>query len=323
MTKECHIQEQTMAPSQYGKDAKLKNRAGVFLFLLVALMAGGGASCQRLMWQPQQPLPPAVLPPQPTLAQVLSVINDNRARVTTVSSNQAILSSSGVPSMRAELAIAGPRHMRLTSRTGLTGKELDLGSNHELFWIWIKRNQPPGVYFARHDAFASSPIQQSIPVRPEWLVEALGLAYLDPTLAHQGPFPRNDGRLEVHTPIDSPQGPMTKVLVIDARAGWIVEQQLLGPQREVVARAVNSRHMRDPVTGFTMPRKTHLSWPSTGMSLSLELNNVTFNTLEMNPELWSKPSYPGYPDRDLTQMAAPPVTPGQGTPVSSAPRQYR
>ena len=306
----------------------MKNRVVIYLFLLMVVTASSGASCQRFRWRPQQQLPPVVLPPQPTLAQILTVVNDNRARVTSVSSTQAILSSPGVPSMRAELAIGGPRHLRLTSRTGLTGKELDLGSNHELFWIWIKRNEPPGVYFARHDTFASSPIQQSIPVRPEWLIEALGLAYLDPALDHQGPFLRNDGRLEIHTPTASPQGPTTKVLVIDARSGWIVEQQLLGPQRQLLARAVNSRHMRDPITGFTMPQKTDLSWPATGMTMTLELNDVMFNSLEMSPELWIKPSYPGYPDRDLTQMSspsAPPVQgiPAQGIPVSAGPRRYR
>lgn len=211
--------------------------------------------------------------------------------------------------------------MRLKAGTGLTGPEIDLGSNHELFWIWIKRNEPRGVYFARHDAFASSPIQQSIPVRPEWLVEAVGLVYLDPMVEHQGPFQRHDGRLEIHTPTASAQGTLTRVLVIDARSGWILEQQLLGPQRELIARAVNSRHVRDPLTGFTMPRKTDLSWPSTGMSMSLELNDVTFNSIELSPELWTKPYLPDYPDRDLTQMAPPLAQRPAGS--AAAPPRYR
>ena len=35
-------------------------------------------------------------------------------------------------------------------RTALTGPEVDLGSNDELFWFWVRRNEPPAVYFARH-----------------------------------------------------------------------------------------------------------------------------------------------------------------------------
>lgn len=288
----------------HGKDAKLNKRLAPYLFLLMTLMVSAGANCQRVIWR-SQPLPPAVFPQQPTLQQVLNVVNGNRARVSSVSTSQATISTPGVPSMRAELHIAGPRHLRMTARTGLTGKELDLGSNNEMFWIWIKRNQPPGIYFARHDSFAASPLQQSIPVRPEWLIEAVGMVYLEPTAAHQGPFVRNDGRLEIHTPVHSPQGPMTKVVVIDGRSGWVLEQHLLGPKRELIASAVNSRHVQDPATGFTMPHKTDVSWPATGMRLSLELTSPAFNSPTLDPELWIKPSYPGYPDRDLTQMAPP------------------
>ena len=74
------------------------------------------------------------------------------------------------------------------------GPEVDLGSNDQLFWFWIKRNQPPAVYVCRHDQFPTSRARQMIPIDPNWLVEALGTLVLDSQLPHQGPYRDKDNR---------------------------------------------------------------------------------------------------------------------------------
>ena len=70
--------------------------------------------------------------------------------------------------------------------TGLTGPELDLGSNDEVFWFWVRREQPPALYYCRHDQFAASPARQTLPIQPEWLIEAMGIAPFDPGAADRG-----------------------------------------------------------------------------------------------------------------------------------------
>ena len=68
--------------------------------------------------------------------------------------------------------------MRLRLVAGLpigTGREIDLGSNDELFWFWIRRNDPPGVYYCRHAEFASSPISRELAVDPHLVAQAFGL----------------------------------------------------------------------------------------------------------------------------------------------------
>ena len=59
-----------------------------------------------------------------------------------------------------------------------------------------------------------------------------------------------------------PEGEMTKVLVLDAGSGWILEQHLLDPQGQLIATAISSKHLRDPVSGATLPRRTEIRWPS-------------------------------------------------------------
>ena len=161
-----------------------------FCLLLVCtgLLALSGASCPQTLQRYTNPLP-RVLPPSPTLEQVIEVVNRNSSQINSFSTNQASLSGPGFPSLGASVAFERPRRFRLRAGTGLTGTEVDLGSNDELFWFWLHRNQPPAVYFCRHEQFAASPARQTTPFEPGWLIEALGVVEFDPALPHQGRLP--------------------------------------------------------------------------------------------------------------------------------------
>ena len=162
----------------------------------------------------------------------------------------------------------------------------------------------------QHDAFATSPVGRVFPVRPEWLVEAIGLVYLDPQAPHVGPIRRPDGRLEIHTPVSTAAGQNTKVLVLDGRSGLIYEQHLLDERGQRIASASGARHFRDPLTGLVLPRETTLTWTAMALSLKVELNEVQVNPLQISAEQWTKPQYPGYPETDvtsLTGLAPPPI----------------
>ena len=95
---------------------------------------------------------------------------------------------------RANIALERPRRFRLRADTMITGPEVDLGSNDELFWFWVRRSPEPAVYFCRHDQFSSSVARQVLPVEPEWLIDALGVATLDPAGDHSGPVAVGQGR---------------------------------------------------------------------------------------------------------------------------------
>ncbi len=81
----------------------------------------------------------------------------------------------------------------------------------------MRRNQPPALFFCRHDQFAACRARQMIPIDPKWLIEALGVAELDPSLPYQGP-PTLVGpnRLEIRAVRETPTGPTTRITIIDA-----------------------------------------------------------------------------------------------------------
>jgi hypothetical protein len=139
------------------------------------------------------PMPP-LLPPSPSLEQVIQVVNDNSRRIYSFYTNKAALNVPGVPTLRANLAMQRPRRFRLRAESLMRGPELDVGSNDELFWFWVRQSPDPSVFYCRHDEFATSRARQMIPISPEWLIEAMGIVELDPALPHQGPFTRPDGQ---------------------------------------------------------------------------------------------------------------------------------
>jgi hypothetical protein len=278
---------------------------GLLLLVFAGLFTLSGATCSQYVapWASQPP--PRVLPPSPTIAQVIEVVNRNNSQIQSFSTNQASIGGRGFPTLRASVAFQRPQRFRLRAETGLTGTEIDLGSNDELFWFWRRREQPPAVYFCRHEQFGTCQAKQAIPFEPAWLIEALGVAEFDPSLPHEGPKPLPNDRLQIVTRRNTPEGPAAKVTIVDGSQGWILQQDIYDARGRLVARSVASQHRVDPASGLVMPRVVQIDCPPAQLSMRLDLGNVQINRLSGDSSaLWSMPSYPGSP---LVDLAAPGV----------------
>jgi hypothetical protein len=288
-----------------------QHRYGMSTLIVAGLFALSGADCpfkQYLMPAPR------ALPPSPTLAQVVQAVNQNGKQIDRISTNRATISGPGWPTLRAGVAWERPRRLRIRAEHVLTGPEVDLGSNEQVFWFWLRRNQPPGIYFCRHEQFGLGRAKQMIPVEPDWLIEALGPGELDPALPHEGPRPLPGDKLEIRTVRGTMDGPAYKVTVIDAARAWVLEQHIYDPQGNLRASAIAESHYRDPVTGLVMPNSIKLNCPAAQFSMRIDLGNVEINRIAGNPaELWTMPNYPNAPLVDLGDprlQLGPPPTPG-------------
>jgi hypothetical protein len=294
----------------------LLQRPARALAAVVTLVAASGASCPSLVNCYAPPVV-RVLPTAPTLADVMNAVNGNSAKVTSLYTTDASIYVPGAPALRANLALERPRKFRLRADTALTGAEVDLGSNDELFWFWIRRSEPPALYFCRHDQFAASAARRIVPVEPEWLIEALGVTTLDPALRHEGPFPVGQGRLRIVTHLPGPEGGLQRVMIVDAARGWVLEQHLYDARRQPIAHATASGHTREPLSGVTLPRSVKIEWPATQFQMTIELRNVSVNQLVGDPaQLFLLPTYPGYKAVDLGDPNfRPPLPPGPPVPT--------
>lgn len=286
----------------------------VVLATVVVLVAGSGASCPGVLRGYQvgvMPLP-RLLPAQPTREQIMAAVEDNTGRVRSYMASQAVLSVPGVPRLSAQVACEPPRRFRLRAQTSLTGNELDLGSNDDLFWLWVRRHEPPIMLFCRHDQYEQSSARRLLPIQAEWLPELLGLVRFDPDDRHEGPFTTPDGRFEIRSTIDSPDGPLLRSTLLQAATGLVEEQHLFTAGGERLASVRMSRHRVDPTSGAALPRLVEVSWPASGVEFTLEITSLVTNAPAPDPgQLWQMPAYSGYEPIDLADPTVT-ITPAGG-----------
>jgi hypothetical protein len=287
----------------------------ILFVTVVVLIAGSGASCPNVIRGYQvgvMPLP-RTLPAQPTREQIIAAVEDNTSRVRSYSASQAVLSVPGVPRLSAQVACEPPRRFRLRAQTSLTGNELDIGSNDDLFWLWIRRHEPPIMLFCQHDQYEQSSARQVVPIRADWMPELLGLVRFSPQDRHEGPFVAADGRLEIRSTIDSPDGPLIRSVILHPMTGLVEEQHLFTSAGKRLASVRASRHRMDPGSGAALPRLIDVSWPESGVEFTLEVTSLVTNVPAADPgQLWQMPTYDGYQPVDLadpTVIVAPAVAP--------------
>lgn len=287
--------------------------------VLAVCVAGSGAGCPRMM-RNMGPQLPRALPPNATLDQVLALLNQNSGAIQSFSSTRARLSTPGAPAIDANLVFQRDRNFRLRGGTTFTGPEVDLGSNQELFWFWVKRNVPPALYFCRHQQFAASRAKESLPIEPDWLIKALGIVSFDASEQHQGPYAVRGGRLEIRSTQPGVPNAHPRVTVIDDARGVILEQHVYDERGSLLATASLSQHSRDPATGIIMPRRVQVRWPPAQFEMTIEFYDLAINRVVGDPqELYTKPTYPGYPDVDLAdpRSLAPPPNAGVSLPPAN------
>jgi len=294
----------------------INRRVGVAWLLLAALVCTG-AECvpksRRIAQQPQ-------------LEDLIAQINKDQAELKALYATDATVTATvggrTYPTLGAKLAVERDRKLRLIGQTVLTGKEVDLGSNDDMFWFWVRRNSPPAVYYCNHEQFARSPIREQFPMNPTWVLEAVGMTALDPSWEHSGPEQVGKDRWQITTLRPGPGGLEKKVTIVDAFQGWIVEQQLFNAQGQLLATALASDHLSDAPTGAVVPRTVELRWPAGAMSLRVKLGNVKINELGNDPSgLFTPPELPEIPKINLAAIPGlgPPTGPSNVPQSSSAP----
>lgn len=292
----------------------MSNKLFLWLLFPVVLFSVSGATCPRGFQAPPGPAAPTVFYGTPSLDQIIQVVNNNTARINQLQTTGATLSVTGVPPLQCDVAFERPMRLRLTAGTRITGNELDLGSNDNVFWFWARRNPDPAIYFARHAEFRSGAVAEILPVPPSWIIEALGLVQLTADESTSGPFPRGNGRLEIRSTSAGTQGDLTRLIVIDDQRGFVLEQSVYDAQGQLLATAAASDHQYDATFGVSLPRQIDIQLPPAQMAFSIKTSGYLINQLSAEGlQLWSMPEKDGHMLVDLARLQP------SGLPSSPAP----
>ncbi len=292
------------------------------LLLLAVLFVASGATCwQANRFNESVELPPAVFQGTPSLAEALSAVNTT-GWVYQLEARDARVSVAGYPALRAKIVLQKPKRFRMQAGMfNFSGPELDIGSNDELFWMWFKQHPEPAVYYATHDQFAQERVRQMLPVEPLWLIDALGLVYLDPNQQHEGPFASQPGELEIRTRLTSAQGDLMRTTVIHDQYAWVLRQQLSDAQGQLLASVQASRHRFYPGHGVSLPHHVKVQiapGQPNQMQFTIDVGSYQINRITGEAsQLWTLPSMAGVPQVNLVDPNLP--APGQPDTSSAQP----
>ena len=257
-------------------DALMEISRTFLMCIALAMTISNGCLHRKAMTV--NPVAPAVFFEAPRLEDVIRVVNENSTRVQQLQTTGATLFTHGY-NLRADMAFARPNRFRLKAGTMLTGSEFDLGSNDELLWLWVDRIRPPAIYFARHSDMRTGRVRDSIPVSPEFLVEGMGIIWLDPSLPHEGPWRTQPGRIEIRTPVRLSDTDCWRTIVLDDTRGWTLEQRVVDGKGELLVRSITTDHRYDATNGVSLPHRIHIAIPAAHIDFELRVDQYVVNQL--------------------------------------------
>jgi outer membrane lipoprotein-sorting protein len=279
----------------------------------LALLGLSGCASMRAMMPRQQVA--CTLPKNPSVDEIVAHINANVNKVEGYRASSLKIRANNLP-LGGNLVVERDHRLRLEV-TSLAGKEVDLGSNDEVFWIWAKRNQPAGVYYAAHDDMDVARQNLPIPFEPEWLMEALGVVPLSTENVHMEGEAQNGAiRLVSHHELSSGQT-VRKVVVVNSCTGCVMEHSTYDAQGQPLVRVLLQDYRPDPTTGAMLARHVKLDWPQADMSLAMSLGHVEVNPPPMPAAVWEMPQVPGCP---LVNLGDPRLSPARSIAREDTPQ---
>jgi hypothetical protein len=262
----------------------------VFGWTLPALVLATG--CTTTKWNMNRKEEVQVTTQVPSAAALVKYLNDNADRVKSVRCASLDLQcSQGLRSvgLSGQMVCQKPRNFRLSAKV-FGQQELDLGSNDQEFWFWVKRGAPY-QFHCSHQALAEGRVRQlPFPVQPDWIIEAMGIAPYGPAEKYQVVNRGTTWQLVERT--RSPQGQaIRKVTVFRAKPAPAGSPQVLAhlllddaTGNEICAAEV-TQVVVDRGTGAVLPRKVVLRWPAEKIKLTMTLDDVTVNGQIARPDL--------------------------------------
>jgi hypothetical protein len=247
-----------------------------------------------------------VLPPDATATEVVDYLNANTARIPSWRSDSVTIRGTGAADtgmdIGAQLAIEAPRNFRLKANSPLGVEEVDLGSNSEQYWYWMRRSEAKHVFVAYHEEESVEAQRIPIPFDPDWIMEAFGVLPIDASQATVEPGPPNSQKLRLITYRMSPGGEQVrKETIVDTCRGIVTEHALFDLSGRLIARATLTGHVKDRNTQAVFPTRVELVWPNANVGLTMKLGQLEVCPKNMPASLWKVPEKKGYPAHDLNR----------------------
>jgi hypothetical protein len=253
----------------------------------------------------------------PTAEQLVRYLNENSKRVDSLRSNNISISCyyKLLPPMQldAKMVCEKPRNLRLAALSAV-GTEVDLGSNSEEFWWWIKRGPPAQFYCSYKDLEEGRVREVPFPFQPEWIMEAMGVGNYGTPDLYLGVRADNNDTVKLYRRTRSAQGrDVLKVIVFNRRqtnvnqgVAQVLQHQLIDERsKTLLVSAEISQVQVDRGGGGVLPRVMTLSWPAERLKMTMKFDNLVVNApIQGREAAFAKTRINNIPAIDLARIPA-------------------
>ena len=312
-------------------------------FALVALASTGCDALKRVGSWTRSPANTAPLEARDA-QQFVSYLNQQAAALRSIRYDDVSVSARGpdgpMPRLtEGTLACAKPRYFRMMSGHLLTsGSEVDLGSNDQEFWIFMKRPSPTMLY-SSHEDFASGRSTLPIPFETDWVLQALGMKEYDLGLNYSVDIDQKDRVYTLSYDNRTPQGQDVRTVIVfsgdreTAGRPQIRKYVVLNPNRQVIASA-EIREVREvsaelpgnsAIVPVQVPTRVVLEWPQEKYKMDLTLGKQRVNAPMSQQEFdffFRRPEIRGATAINLADARFRPSSYRGSTPTTFRPRLF-
>jgi hypothetical protein len=218
----------------------------------------------------------------PTEKQLVDYINERAKLVSTLKCRTVDIdvkeNGKTQPGVRAIMVCQKPRDFRLQGKAAI-GSVVDIGSNKDELWFWIKYMEPEGVYHCTYDDLANGKVKSMpLPIQPEWVVQVMGIAEYNDDISKYKVIPRGDF-LELQEQTISPQGqPMTKKTIFNRKpsAGkpLVCQHLLLDARGTTICWAEITEVQQDRSNPqVVLPTQLRMVWPAQKLEIKMKIDD--------------------------------------------------
>lgn len=250
--------------------------------LALAFLAGCGSTRWGQNLKPEAPAPTGAAP---SAAALVSYLNDNANRMQSVQVGGLDLDcyqKGKSLGLRGMMAAQKPRSFRMNANA-VGSRVVDLGSNDEEFWFWVKNSDMPQQFYCNYKDLDEGRVKvMPLPIQPAWIMETLGMGPYGPADKYTLESDAATVRLVERT--TSPQGkPVRKVIVFNRRPVRPPQPQVLQYQlideatgKEVCSARIIDTQI-DKKTAAVFPRRVEIHYPEQDVKLALKLDDTEIN----------------------------------------------
>lgn len=271
------------------------------LMLLLIMACPLAAGCKNLFATSDAPRNVGNFHRPGSSAEMVNLLNRNSQQINSLESDfvDITVTQNGQPfGLKGRLAYQKDRNFRMTA-SAIASTEADLGSNANEFWFYMKRNDPPDLFFCAYEDLPHAQIK--LPLQPDWIAEALCVHSMNPA---EYEMREVKGGYELVKRINHQGEQLYKgVLVASSgpNAGRVVLYRLFRANGPEVWRAeIGEYQLEKDIGRYTLPYQVKISCPEHKVVIEMKLKDCKVNQLAAGPQIFQRPQ--GYRSQDLAKI---------------------